>query len=186
MATYTIYEIPGVKIGCTDNLTRRQKELLSKGELIILETYTCIDKASERERELQREKGYPVDKHSYKYVVQVLHPKSKSKEAQKKRLANTDFKHKAANTDWERKVANTDYKAIMDKRDSKGMMSHFKRSVIATEIRTGKKTIYSGMMEAARQLTKKTGIKFNQGTISLVCNPKKIDKTHKGYKFEYA
>ena len=168
MKTYSIYEIPGVKIGCTDNLTRRQKELLSKGELIILETYTCIDKASEREQELQRSNGYPVDKHSYKFVVQVLNPKAISPEAQKKR------------------VANTDYKAIAEKIDQKKIKKDCLIPVVSISPE-GVRTYHTGINPAARELTKKTGIKFRSGNITNVCNPNRPDcKTYRSYSFKYA
>jgi hypothetical protein len=201
MKTYTIYEIPGVKIGCTDNLNRRQKAQRNKGELIILESYTCIDRASEREQELQRSNGYPVDKHSYKYMVQVMQAKSCTTEAIKKRVENTDFKRLGELTSKRQKgkpvpylhtpeviakrIANTDYKAIVANRDNKGAQSHRQRRVVAISPE-GKRTIYPGITEAARQLTKKTGIKFYQGSISNVCNPNFQQNTSRGYRFEYS
>lgn len=61
---YYIYHIPGVKIGCTDNIERRvSRQGFSDYE--ILEEYTDIYKASEREIELQKKYGYKVDKTPY-------------------------------------------------------------------------------------------------------------------------
>jgi hypothetical protein len=61
---YYIYHIKGVKIGCTEQLDYRiNKQGFSDYE--ILETHTDIYKASNRERELQKEYGYPVDKVPY-------------------------------------------------------------------------------------------------------------------------
>ena len=78
---YYIYEIVGVKIGCTDSLTRRQKDQIKVGELVLLEKYECIYKASEREKDLQIEKGFPVDSNPYWFTVNVMRKKSKTKEA---------------------------------------------------------------------------------------------------------
>jgi hypothetical protein len=58
---YYIYEIPGVKIGCTESIKFRQQAQRHKGEMIILEQHEDIMVASSRERELQKEKGYKVD-----------------------------------------------------------------------------------------------------------------------------
>ena len=68
---YYIYEIPGVKIGCTSNFKRRQKNQRYKGEMVLLEKYTNIQKASQRELQLQREKGYDVDDRSYLDMVKM-------------------------------------------------------------------------------------------------------------------
>ena len=163
---YTVYEIPKVKIGCIDDLSRRQKQQLSKGELIILESHTCIYKASERERNLQRSNDYKVDKHPYWFVKKVMQPKSNTPEAQKKRVANTDHKAKEA------------------KIDRKVQQSHRQRAVTSISPE-GVITKHTGFGAAARDLTEFTGMKFYPGGISSVCNPKKIAKTHRGYRFEY-
>jgi len=57
---YTIYHIPGIKIGCSD---RVKKRVLEQGysEYDILETHTNIHIASDRELVLQKEYGYRVD-----------------------------------------------------------------------------------------------------------------------------
>jgi hypothetical protein len=57
---YYIYEIPGVKIGCTDNVQRRVQQQKCT-QYKVLETHTDIYEASKRELELQRKYGYPVD-----------------------------------------------------------------------------------------------------------------------------
>lgn len=65
---YYIYHIFDVKIGCSTQPTER---VLKQGytDFEILETHDCIDTASKRELELQKEYGYEVDdalyKHSY-------------------------------------------------------------------------------------------------------------------------
>jgi hypothetical protein len=58
--TYYIYEIPGVKIGCTYNLKKRIKKQ-GYVDYKILEQHTDIMEASKREIELQRKHGYKVD-----------------------------------------------------------------------------------------------------------------------------
>lgn len=54
---YSIYHIPGVKIGCSKRVEQRVKEQGYK-KYELLEVYHDINKASEREKELQKEYGY--------------------------------------------------------------------------------------------------------------------------------
>ncbi len=65
---YKIYHIVGVKIGCSDDVDFRVK---SQGynDYTILEEHNDINIASKRERELQKEYGYPVDKIPYYLTV---------------------------------------------------------------------------------------------------------------------
>jgi hypothetical protein len=65
---YYIYHIKGVKIGCSDNVAFRVK---SQGydSYEILEEHTNINIASKRERELQKEYGYSIDKIPYSLTV---------------------------------------------------------------------------------------------------------------------
>lgn len=63
---YYIYHVHGVKIGVTDNVHRRLKEQgFSENEYTILEATQDIQRASDRERELQAQYGYTVDKVRY-------------------------------------------------------------------------------------------------------------------------
>lgn len=89
---YYLYEIPGVKIGVTQDLSKRQHQQRDKGELIVLGEYTDIYEVSEIERELQAEKGYHVDKHPYWYTVTEQNRKSCTPEAIAKQVANNDFR----------------------------------------------------------------------------------------------
>jgi hypothetical protein len=68
---YLIYEIVGVKVGCTrsDRFEKRQRAQQDKGQMIILEEYEDIYVASNREYELQREKGYKIDPRRYHETV---------------------------------------------------------------------------------------------------------------------
>ena len=67
--TYFIYEVPGVKIGCTTNPKHRIEEEQGFHNWIILEEHTDIVLASEREIQLQKEKGYKVDSRPYSMSV---------------------------------------------------------------------------------------------------------------------
>ena len=62
---YYIYEIKGVKVGCTYDIERRQKQQSKLGKMVVLESHTSIERASRREREIQADKGYKVDGWSY-------------------------------------------------------------------------------------------------------------------------
>lgn len=75
---YYIYHIPGVKIGCSKNPKRRIKQQGSN-DFIILEQYEDIEKASERERELQKEYGYKVDYTTYTKSIQGYNQEKVSK-----------------------------------------------------------------------------------------------------------
>ena len=68
MKNYYIYHVPGIKIGCTDNVPRRMKQQRYT-EWEHLETHTDIYEASNREIELQKEYGYPVDSIPYYQAV---------------------------------------------------------------------------------------------------------------------
>lgn len=88
---YYIYEIKGVKIGCTTDMVRRQKEQLSKGKMVVLEECTTIEEASRREIELQREKGYRANDYSYSQSVTNNKTVCHTPEAIKKRVNNRDY-----------------------------------------------------------------------------------------------
>ena len=195
---YYIYEIIGVKVGCTQNMKRRQRQQAAKGKMILLESYSDIQTATRRERELQIEKNYRVDKDTYSHVVENMLPKALTVESQNKRVQNTDYKEvskkRVKNTDWAKKVKNTNYKAkvfntdynaIVSKKNYKKIMSHRQRAIIAVDPDSNS-VRYSGINEASRQLSSKTGLKFNAADICTVCNPEKIHhKSHHGYKFNY-
>ena len=69
MKTYYIYHIAGIKIGCTSDLLRRMN---TQGftEWEILEEHTDIYEVSDREIQLQKDYGLPVDKTPYWKSVQ--------------------------------------------------------------------------------------------------------------------
>ena len=69
MVTYYIYHIRGIKIGCTKNLIKRMREQ-GFTEWEILETHTDGWLAGDREIELQKEYGLPVDTVHYMVALQ--------------------------------------------------------------------------------------------------------------------
>jgi len=79
MKQYIIYRIPNYKwkngkigkIGCTDDLLRRMKAQYAT-EYEILETHSDIYIASQREIELQKQYGYPVDKTPYYKIAKMF------------------------------------------------------------------------------------------------------------------
>ena len=71
MKNYYIYHIPGIKIGCTVNVPRRMKQQRFT-EWEHLETHTDIYEASNREIELQKEYGLPVDSIPYYQAVENI------------------------------------------------------------------------------------------------------------------
>tara|TARA_R110002050_G_scaffold144102_3_gene269523 strand:+ start:1860 stop:2333 length:474 start_codon:yes stop_codon:yes gene_type:complete len=69
MKTYLIYHIPGKKIGCTKDLYKRMSDQgFTQWE--ILEEHNCIYEVSDREIQLQKDYGLPVDKVPYWQSVQ--------------------------------------------------------------------------------------------------------------------
>jgi len=91
MKTYYIYHITGIKIGCTSDL---QKRMADQGftSWNILEEHTDIYLASDREIQLQKEYGLPVDKTPYFKTIVNRHKWSDMNPAvlvNKKRLNNT-------------------------------------------------------------------------------------------------
>ena len=66
MAQHFIYEIFGKKVGATQNILRRMSQQhVKEGEYRIIESHTNAKTCSIRERQLQEELGYVVDKIPY-------------------------------------------------------------------------------------------------------------------------
>ena len=65
---YYIYEIPGIKVGCTNNIGRRIKHM-GYDRYKILNTTRCINEASELEVYWQRKLGYKEDARTYLETV---------------------------------------------------------------------------------------------------------------------
>lgn len=58
---YTIYHIPGVKVGCTKRSVTKRVNEQGYTEYEVLGVYTDINEAAEREREFQLQLGYGLD-----------------------------------------------------------------------------------------------------------------------------
>ena len=78
MKEYIIYHIPGVKIGCTNDLGERMRKQGSP-KYEILETHSDIYTASQREIELQKQYGYPIDKNPYYKIIKIATKQSRVK-----------------------------------------------------------------------------------------------------------
>lgn len=103
---YYIYHIPGVKIGCTNNLNRRIKEQhFSNYE--VLETHFDKAIASKRERELQKQYGYSTDNITYVKSIENI------TKAQHISLATKD--EWLPNVDWKAREEKIDQKTKWDK-----------------------------------------------------------------------
>jgi hypothetical protein len=75
---YTIYHIPGVKIGVSSVLKRRIREQ-GFNQYEILEKHNDIHIASKREKELQKQFGYPIDITSYEDILKISSHNSRGK-----------------------------------------------------------------------------------------------------------
>ena len=196
---YFIYRVDNypnkykVHIGCTRNPKVRFKAHSRKSPslpVVLFETISLLE-AAEKEREIKRDTGIHDHTDYINDLKRVI--VSRSKKVRRKAVANTDYKafqeRKVANTDYKARTLNTHYAAFQERRvakmDFKANASHLQRRVVSISPE-GIRKEYSGMEEAARQLTLKTGIKFYSAGISTVCSPKRPDcKTYKGYTFEY-
>ena len=69
MEVYKIYHIPGIKIGCSNQIDIRI-EYQGFNNYEVLETYTDIYEASKRETILQKQYGYNVDNIPYYKTIQ--------------------------------------------------------------------------------------------------------------------
>lgn len=101
---YYIYHIPNVKIGCTTNPKKRVKAQGYK-EWEILETHKCIDTASKREIELQKEYGLEEKFVAVDYKHQVNNFQSKSPLSKKGRIWKDEWKKKLSQSCMGRKFS---------------------------------------------------------------------------------
>jgi hypothetical protein len=93
--TYYIYHIAGVKIGCTINPKKRVREQ-SFDSYSILEEHTDVYIASDREQELQKQYGYPVDIIPYWKTIKMPTFKSRSKGGKISGKKNVESGHLAS------------------------------------------------------------------------------------------
>ena len=89
---YYIYHIPGVKIGCTNNLERRIREQ-KFNDYELLEEHNDKFLAANRERELQKEYGYTLDNISYtESLKRITKAQEVSIKTKDEWLPNVDWK----------------------------------------------------------------------------------------------
>jgi hypothetical protein len=145
MEIYYIYEIPGVKVGCTKNLKSRveQRQKCPLGQYNVLGAANNIQDASEMEQEWQIKLGYSVDKINYNKVLkwqakritsdysnntgkQMHTPEARAKVDYVARTANIDYSKIHTSEIRAKAAANTDYKA-RDKKLKKPILQYDKQ-----------------------------------------------------------
>ena len=89
MTNHYIYHVPGIKIGVTINVPRRMKEQ-GFTEWEHLETHTCIYEVSDREQELQRLYGLPVDLVPYHVTYLMTQNSERNAKISTAQLNNTN------------------------------------------------------------------------------------------------
>lgn len=100
---YYIYHIPGVKIGCTNNLERRIREQ-GFNEYELLEQHTDKFIASNREKELQKQYGYRLDTLTYnESLTRITKAQQISLATKNEWLPKVDWKAREAKIDKEAK-----------------------------------------------------------------------------------
>lgn len=156
MKTYYIYHIPGVKIGCTDNVKQRVVKHQLYNQYEILETHSDIYIASDREIELQKQYGYKVDCTPYWKTLKIGNYNTRSKGG--KKGIKTLFKNN----------------------------SHIDGGLTTKEKYSYKVIVYSsnniiGTYDSIRDCAKK--LNCDRSAIRNVCIGKR--KSHKGYTFQY-
>jgi hypothetical protein len=205
MSKHYIYEIFGRKIGATNDVERRMKQQGAKeGEYRIIEEHTNAKTCSIRETELQKEFGYPVDNIQYWKTLR-WQKKATSKKANKKRIQTTKilfkdnkFPQLAYSPEAQKKrIANTDYKAMIANRKinylNNKMVQCNTPEAIAKRAKTNSKPInqsdlkdnfikrWDSAIDAAREFFNNQNCQSN---ITACCKGKQ--KTYKNYKWNYA
>lgn len=168
MKTYYIYHIPGVKIGCTNNIKNRFRRYDVDIKYEILETHSDIYIASEREIELQKQYGYKVDTVRYWKVVATWGGDIETKKRNGKLASSRYSKENGMNAlksgQWE-------------------SVKHLgaevqKKPILVFDAKTNEFiSEYSSLSEASNKLNVLS---------SGICNVAKgNNKTYKGYIFKY-
>jgi hypothetical protein len=98
---YYIYHIPGVKIGCSQNIIKRINHQKFK-HYEILEEHDDVFIASERELQLQKQYGYKVDVIPYyESLRRITLAQKKSAETKDEWLPKVDWEARDSKVDWE-------------------------------------------------------------------------------------
>lgn len=189
---YSIYHIPGVKIGCTDNVERRIIQQ-SFTNYEILEEHTDIFIASDREIQLQKQYGYKVD--IIPYWKSVERWGARAGKIGGKRAQSTLKKNKLGlytdNIELRRQWQKLSVDVVKEKYGKEHYSNMGKKSginalerakifckkIIAIDI-NGNKTEYNSITEAAKV--------YNVSNTAISNNLRGKTKLTKGIHFEYA
>jgi hypothetical protein len=146
---YYIYEIPGVKIGCTWNVKRRVEKNQGYTNYIILETHTDIYEASRREIELQKKHGYRVDTKPYWKTIKMPTTEGSRKAGKKAGKKNKESGHMS---NIGKKYGKTNGKINGKIQGKKNVESGHMARIGKIQ---GKKNVESGHMTALGKLSRK-------------------------------
>jgi hypothetical protein len=105
---YTIYHIPGKKIGCSNEPNKRVKDQ-GFDSYEVLERHFDIEVASEREMDLQKEYGYRVDTVPYWLsLTQWMNSRKGAKHTEESKLKMSESKKGSKPTDeTKKKISDT-------------------------------------------------------------------------------
>lgn len=101
---YYIYHIPGVKIGCSQNINKRiSSQKFSHYEII--EEHSDVYIASNREIELQKQYGYKVDRIPYyESLKRITKAQEIALKTKNEWLPNVDWKARDAKVDFNKRA----------------------------------------------------------------------------------
>jgi hypothetical protein len=101
---YYIYHIPGIKIGCSQNIKKRINSQ-KFSQYTILEEHYDVFEASNREIQLQKQYGYKVDRIPYWLSLERISKAQKISAATKEEwLPNVDWKARDAKIDFAKRA----------------------------------------------------------------------------------
>ena len=169
MKTYHIYHISNYKwkngrigkVGCTDDLINRMYSYPKNTVYEVLESYTDIFIASDREILLQRSYGYPVDTKPYWKAIQMPTKESRSK--------GGSIGGKIAGKIGGKRNVESGHLAMMHEANKKPILQYHKDGTFIKEWGSG--------VEAANELN------LHRSAITFVCQGKY--KTCGGFVFKY-
>jgi hypothetical protein len=174
---YSIYHIPGVKIGCSKRVEQRVKQQ-GYTHYEVLETHTDINIAAKREKELQTEYGYEEKFNKTDYVQQL-------KFAEAGRLAHIGKPNKGAINQIKNKIGIFGYSK--EERLAINTKANIIRAKISAEKRRRPVNVYS--YKTGEYITTFNSLQEARLTLKASNIKSVIDglRNHsKGYRFEYA
>lgn len=168
---YSIYHIPGVKIGCSKRVSIRVKEQ-GYTNYEVLETHTEISIARKREIELQKIYGYKVDKGTQLYSEKFSKIGSKGGNALLQKLGTEHFSNAGRIGGKNSRYKNhNDYKKHLDSiRTKEGCILGGKKG--------GATNVNSGHIERMRQ---KSNLKLGGKVAGTIVGNREHTCIHCGY-----